>query len=138
MFVAILLGVFVMSSNNVKATEEVVFNPDSNGTATHVYEDVQYTSARDIDIKINIEQEDLDEFDTMFDVCEFIYTYFKSSLNREVICRQLLPYVFDIDLDDPRYSDKFNDAFYEYDASEEKVFNDVVYMLVIFGATALI
>ena len=72
MFVAILLGVFVMSSNNVKATEEVVFNPDSNGTATHVYEDVQYTSARDIDIKINIEQEDLDEFDTMFDVCEFI------------------------------------------------------------------
>ncbi len=66
-----------------------------------------------------------------FDVCEFIYTYFKSSLNREVICRQLLPYVFDIDLDDPRYSNKFNDAFYEYDASEEKVFNDVVYMLVI-------
>ena len=64
-----------------------------------------------------------------FDACEVIYTYFNSPINREVKCRQLLPYVFDIDLNDKRYDDKLNDAFYEYDTLEEKVFNDVVYML---------
>lgn len=64
-----------------------------------------------------------------FDVCEVIYTYFNSPINREVKRRQLLPYSLDVDLDDPRFSDKVDNAFYEYDAAEEKVFNDVVYML---------
>jgi F-type H+-transporting ATPase subunit gamma len=32
-------------------------------------------------------------------------------------------------LEDHRFDDKYNNAFYEYDAAEEKVFNDVVYML---------
>lgn len=64
-----------------------------------------------------------------FDVCEVIYTYFNSPINREVRRRQLMPYVFDVDLSDPRFDNKFNNAFYEYDATEEKVFNDVAYML---------
>ena len=50
-----------------------------------------------------------------FDVCEVIYTHFKSAVNREVIRKQLLPYEFNLDLDD----------------AEEKVFNDVVFMLLI-------
>lgn len=66
-----------------------------------------------------------------FDMCEVIYTSFNSAINREVRTRQLLPYVFDINLDDKRYNDKFNDAFYEYDAAEQKVFNDVVFMLLV-------
>lgn len=64
-----------------------------------------------------------------FDVCEVIYTYFNSPINREVKRRQLLPYSFDVDLEDARFSDKINNSFYEYDAAEEKVFNDVIYML---------
>ena len=64
-----------------------------------------------------------------FDVCESIYTYFNSPINREVKCRQLMPYNFDVDLSDRRFDNKFNNAFYEYDAAEEKVFNDVIYML---------
>ena len=64
-----------------------------------------------------------------FDVCEVIYTYFNSPISREVKHRQLMPYVLDIDLDDPRFDNKFNNAFYEYDAAEEKVFNDAIYML---------
>ena len=64
-----------------------------------------------------------------FDVCEVIYTYFNSPISREVRKRQLLPYSLDVDLEDPRFYEKFNNAFYEYDAAEEKVFNDVVYML---------
>ena len=64
-----------------------------------------------------------------FDVCEVIYTYFNSPISREVKCRQLLPYAFDVDFDDKRFDNKLDNAFYEYDAVEEKVFNDVVYML---------
>ena len=66
-----------------------------------------------------------------FDLCEVIYTSFNSAINREVKNRQIMPYVFDIDMNDARYNDKFNDAFYEYDAAEEKVFNDVVFMLLV-------
>ena len=64
-----------------------------------------------------------------FDVCEVIYTHFNSPISREVKHRQLLPYSFDVDLSEPRFDGKFNNAFYEYDAAEEKVFNDVIYML---------
>ena len=64
-----------------------------------------------------------------FDVCEVIYTKFNSAINREVKNRQLLPYVFDVDLEDIRFNDNYNNAIYEYDAAEEKVFNDVAYML---------
>lgn len=64
-----------------------------------------------------------------FDVCEVIYTYFNSPISREIKHRQLLPYSLDVDLNDPRFDEKLNNAFYEYDAAEEKVFNDVVYML---------
>ncbi len=66
-----------------------------------------------------------------FDVCEMIYTHFNSAINRDVKRRQVMPYEFNLDLDDVRYDSKFNDAFYEYDAAEEKVLNDVVYMLFI-------
>ncbi len=66
-----------------------------------------------------------------FDVCEMIYTHFNSAINRDVKRRQVMPYEFNLDLDDVKYDNKFNDAFYEYDAAEEKVLNDVVYMLFI-------
>lgn len=66
-----------------------------------------------------------------FDVCEMIYTHFNSAINRDVKRRQVMPYEFNLDLDDIKYDNKFNDAFYEYDAAEEKVLNDVVYMLFI-------
>ena len=65
------------------------------------------------------------------DVCEMIYTHFNSAINRDVKRRQVMPYEFNLDLDDIKYDNKFNDAFYEYDAAEEKVLNDVVYMLFI-------
>ncbi len=66
-----------------------------------------------------------------FDVCEVIYTHFNSAVNREVQRRQFLPFELHIDEEDPRYDDKYGEAFYEYDASKEKVFNDVVFMLVV-------
>ena len=61
--------------------------------------------------------------------CNVIYTYFNSPINREVKCRQLLPYSFEVDFNDKRFDEKLDNAFYEYDAAEEKVFNDVAYML---------
>lgn len=66
-----------------------------------------------------------------FDVCEVIYTYFHSAINRVVKYKQFLPFELDVNLDDPRYDDKFGDAFYEYDVTKEKVFSDVVFMLVV-------
>ena len=66
-----------------------------------------------------------------FDVCEVIYTYFHSAINREVKCNQLLPFELNVDLEDPRYDDKYGDAFYEYDVAKEKVFSDVVFMAVV-------
>ena len=66
-----------------------------------------------------------------FDVCEVIYTYFNSAINRSIKRRCLIPYEFDVDLNDARYDNKFNDAFYEYDTAEEKIFNDVVFMLLV-------
>ena len=64
------------------------------------------------------------------DVCEIIYTHFVSAVTREVRCRQFLPFVPDIDFADARYDAKVDNAFFEYDAPKDKIFNDVVFMLV--------
>lgn len=66
-----------------------------------------------------------------FDVCEVIYTYFNSAINREIKHHRLLPFVLDIDENDPRYDNRVGNAFYEYDAAKDKIFNDVVFMLVV-------
>ena len=66
-----------------------------------------------------------------FDVCEMIYTHFRSAISRELKCQQILPYILEIDENDPRYDDKYEEAFYEYDAPKERVFNDVAFMLVV-------
>ena len=66
-----------------------------------------------------------------FDVCEVIYTYFNSAINREIKHRRLLPFVLDIDENDSRYDNHVGNAFYGYDADREKVFNDIVIKLVV-------
>lgn len=66
-----------------------------------------------------------------FDVCEVIYTHFNSAINREVLTKQLIPFRLDFDLSDKRFDERFNDAFFEYDTAEEKVFNDAVFMLLV-------
>ena len=63
------------------------------------------------------------------DACEVIYTHFESAINREVRRRQFLPFEPDVDLSDPRYDDKIDNAFFGYDAPKDKVFNDVIFML---------
>lgn len=66
-----------------------------------------------------------------FDVCEVVYTCFNSAINREIKHRRLLPFSLDIDENDSRYDNKAGDAFYDYDAPKEKVFDDVVFMLAV-------
>ena len=66
-----------------------------------------------------------------FDVCEIIYTYFHSAINREIKHKNFLPFELEIDENDPRYDDKFNDAFYEYDVAKEKAFSDIIFMLAV-------
>lgn len=66
-----------------------------------------------------------------FDACEVIYTYFNSAINREIKHRRILPFELDIDENDPRYNDYIGNAFYEYDAPLEKIFNDAVFMLIV-------
>lgn len=66
-----------------------------------------------------------------FDVCEVIYTHFNSAINRELKRLQILPFVLEIDEDDPRYDAKSGEAFYTYDAPQEKVFNDAVFILLV-------
>ncbi len=64
-----------------------------------------------------------------FDVCEAIYTKFHSAISREVTLKQFLPFDLDIDINDERYDEKYENAFYEYDAAKEKIFTDVIFML---------
>lgn len=66
-----------------------------------------------------------------FGVCEVIYTYFNSAINREIKHRRLLPFCLDIDENDPRYDNSIDNAVYEYDAAKDKIFNDVVFMLAV-------
>ena len=42
-----------------------------------------------------------------------------------------MPFELEIDENDPRYDDKFNDAFYEYDVAKEKAFSDIIFMLAV-------
>lgn len=63
------------------------------------------------------------------DVCEVIYTHFGSAINREVRRQQFLPFELDIDPTDSRYDAKIDNAFFEYDAFKDKIFNDVIFML---------
>lgn len=65
--------------------------------------------------------------DKEFDVCEVIYTRFKSAINREVTVQQFIPY--QIDVDDERFDNKVDNAFYDYDAPKQKVLIDVVLLL---------
>lgn len=62
-----------------------------------------------------------------FDVCEVIYTQFKSAINREVVVQQFLPYL--IDTDDERFDNKADGAFYDYDAPKPKILIDVLLLL---------
>lgn len=66
-----------------------------------------------------------------FDVCEVIYTYFHSAINREVKCKCFLPFELDIDFDDPKYDEKVGNAFYGYDEAKEKVFADILSMVAV-------
>ena len=80
----------MMSNNSVNALEDVVFNPNSSGEGTYIYDEVQYTSARDIDVAINIEEETLSKYDTMFDICENIPASAINSTRPEVKCSSYL------------------------------------------------
>ena len=71
-FIMFVLTIFVVSNNSVSALDDVVFNPNSNGEGNYVYDGIQYTLSRDIDIAINVEQSELDTYDTMFNICEYI------------------------------------------------------------------
>ena len=61
-----------MSNNNVFALEDVVINPNSVGEPKNMYDDIQYTSSRDIDIAINIDEDVLANYDPLFKICEII------------------------------------------------------------------
>lgn len=65
------------------------------------------------------------------DVCEVIYTYFNSAISREIKHRRLLPFALDIDENDPRYDNRVGNAYFDYDAPKEIVFNDVIFMLAV-------
>lgn len=62
--------------------------------------------------------------DREFDVCEVVYTHFKSAISREVNVQQFIPYLLDVE--DPRFDNKRDGAFYDYDASKQKILIDVV------------
>ncbi len=66
-----------------------------------------------------------------FDVCEVIYTHFVSAITRQLTHRQMLPYTLDIDENEARYNEQVGNAFFGYDTDEERVFNDVVFMLIV-------
>ena len=66
-----------------------------------------------------------------FDVCEVIYTYFHSAINRDIKYKSFLPFELDIDLCDAKYDEKIGNAFYGYDDHKEKVFDDVVSMVAV-------
>lgn len=62
-----------------------------------------------------------------FDVCEVIYTHFNSAVNREVKTEQFIPFM--IDTSDSRFDLKAGEAFYDYDAPKDKIFIDILPML---------
>ena len=64
--------------------------------------------------------------DKEFDVCEVVYTHFESVINREVKLQQFIPYQFD--LNDERFDNKINNAFFDYDAPKQKLLVDVLVM----------
>ncbi len=66
-----------------------------------------------------------------FDVCEVIYTHFVSAITRQLTRRQMLPYTLEINEEDERYSERAGNAFFAYDTEKERVFNDVVFMLLL-------
>ena len=65
--------------------------------------------------------------DKEFDVCEVVYTHFASAINREVRVQRYLPY--HINIEDPRFDNISNRAFFEYDAPKQKLLVDVLLML---------
>ncbi len=65
--------------------------------------------------------------DKEFDVCEVVYTHFNSAINREVKLQRFIPY--HLDVDDPRFDNKINNAAFDYDAPKQKLLVDVLLML---------
>ena len=88
----LLITFFVMSARSVMATDKVVINANSNGEPSNVYKvkvssgidenhdgieelieiDKQFTRSRDITVTINLEDEELANYDTKFGICEVI------------------------------------------------------------------
>lgn len=68
------------------------------------------------------------------DVCEMVYTRFRSAINRVVVTEQLMPFSFDWDkLEDgqpDRFADKVDNAVYEYDTDKLKVLYDLMPMVI--------
>ena len=62
-----------------------------------------------------------------FDVCEAIYTHFRSAISREVKIQRFLPY--ELDIENESFSNKVGDALYDYDASKQKLLGDVLLLL---------
>lgn len=65
--ILIVASFFVMQNDISLAANEVIINNNE-----HIYDGIQYTSARDINISIDIDETELAKYDDLFDVCEVI------------------------------------------------------------------
>jgi F-type H+-transporting ATPase subunit gamma len=83
-----------------------------------IFKDViDYNSAQELSQKI-IERYDNDEFD----VCEVIFSKFKSAIAQEQICRQIIPAQIKVD---PKQVIEFESPV-EYEPSQEEILSDVL------------
>jgi F-type H+-transporting ATPase subunit gamma len=83
-----------------------------------IFKDViDYKSAQELSQKI-IERYDNDEFD----VCEVIFSKFKSAIAQEQICRQIIPAQIKVD---PKQVIEFESPV-EYEPSQEEILSDVL------------
>ena len=78
---------------------------------------IDYNSAQELSQKI-IERYDNDEFD----VCEVIFSKFKSAIAQEQICRQIIPAQIKVD---PKQVIEFESPV-EYEPSQEEILSDVL------------
>ena len=72
LLILMMAAFFIVENHLCKASEQVVINPSSSGEASNMYEGIQYTRARDIIVKINIDESELALYDDYFDICEVI------------------------------------------------------------------
>ena len=61
-----------------------------------------------------------------FDVCEIVYTFFNSAIDRQIKCERFLPLDIEVDDADERFDNKASNAFYEYDGSKQGILMDLV------------